>query len=96
MAFEDYLRFVFALLFVLGLIAAAALVARRFGLTARGSPRGITGRRLAIVEVAPVDGKRRLVLVRRDDTEHLVLLGLTADTIIGKHQRGKRLLESLH
>ena len=35
----DYLKFVFALLFVLGLIAALAVVAKRFGLGHRGPVR---------------------------------------------------------
>ncbi len=39
-------------------------------------------RRLGVVEVAAVDTRRRLVLVRRDDVEHLVLLGLNNDLVI--------------
>jgi flagellar protein FliO/FliZ len=39
-------------------------------------------KRLSIVEVSPVDAKRRLVLVRRDGVEHLVLLGATNETVI--------------
>jgi hypothetical protein len=35
-----------------------------------------------VLEVAPLDGKRRLVLLRRDDTEHLVLLGQESATVI--------------
>lgn len=34
-----------------------------------------SGRRLAVVEVLPVDDRRRLVLVRRDGAEHLLLVG---------------------
>lgn len=29
-----------------------------------------------------MDGKRRMVLVRRDDTEHLLLLGTATETVI--------------
>ncbi|MGB1548152.1 MAG: flagellar biosynthesis protein FliO, partial [Alphaproteobacteria bacterium] len=32
-------------------------------------------RRLGVVEVLPVDARRRLVLLKKDDREHLVLLG---------------------
>jgi flagellar protein FliO/FliZ len=39
-------------------------------------------RRLAIVEVLPLDAKRRLVLLRRDGAEHLVLLGLGGDIVV--------------
>lgn len=35
-----------------------------------------------MVENAPVDGTRRLVLVRRDDTEHLLLVGTHGDLVI--------------
>ncbi|SHO67052.1 Flagellar biosynthesis protein, FliO [Pseudoxanthobacter soli DSM 19599] len=34
-----------------------------------------SGRRLSVVEVLPVDDRRRLVLVRRDGAEHLLLVG---------------------
>jgi flagellar protein FliO/FliZ len=41
-----------------------------------------TRRRLSIVEVLPIDGKRRLVLLRRDDVEHLVLIGTHDDLVV--------------
>jgi flagellar protein FliO/FliZ len=74
MSLDLYSRFLLALVFVVALIAVLAWLARRFGLAGRGSA-GRAGRRLAIVESMALDGKRRLVLVRRDDTEHLVLVG---------------------
>lgn len=84
----EYVRFLLALLFVLGLIGLLALLLRRFGFgTVRISPAfRMKGRnvekRLAVVEVASLDTRRRLVLIRRDDTEHLVLLGNTTDLLI--------------
>jgi flagellar protein FliO/FliZ len=84
----QYVRFLLALLFVLGLIGLLAYLLRRFGLGAvrispafRGKGRGAAPR-LAVVEVAVVDARHRLVLLRRDDTEHLVLLGTTSDLLI--------------
>jgi flagellar protein FliO/FliZ len=74
------LRFALARAVVLGLIGLCALAARRFGLG--GAPRRHQGRRLAIVESAPIDARRRLVLVRRDDVEHLVLLGGGSESVI--------------
>lgn len=38
--------------------------------------------RLAVIDAAPVDNRRRLVLVRRDDVEHLVLIGGMNDLVI--------------
>jgi flagellar protein FliO/FliZ len=69
----DYGRFLVALLFVLGLIAAVAWLARRFRLGMHGAP--AAPRRLAVLETLPLDARRKLVLIRRDDTEHLLLLG---------------------
>ncbi len=81
MSFDGYLRFVFALVFVLGLIGLFVFIARRFNLTPRVTDTK-TNRRLRIVEILPVDAKRRLILVRRDEVEHLILLGATNEAII--------------
>lgn len=78
----DYLRFVFALLFVLGLIAALALAGKRFGFGNRGPTLRGSTKRLAIVETMALDPKRRLVLVRRDGTEHLLLLGASGEQVV--------------
>lgn len=39
-------------------------------------------RRLDIVEQSSVDGRRRLVLIRRDDVEHLIMTGGPVDVVI--------------
>jgi hypothetical protein len=39
-------------------------------------------KRLAVVEHASVDGRRRLVLIRRDDVEHLIMTGGPVDVLI--------------
>ena len=70
------LQAVFALAIVIGLILALAYVLRRFapGLLAKlQSERG--RRRLHIVETLVLDPARRLILVRVDDEERLILLG---------------------
>jgi hypothetical protein len=38
--------------------------------------------RLAVMDAAAVDNQRRLVLVRRDDVEHLILIGGPTDVVI--------------
>jgi flagellar protein FliO/FliZ len=73
LSLDIYTRFVLALAAILVLLGLFAWLGRRFGLAGRPARGG--KRRLAIVEIAPIDGKRRLVLLRRDHTEHLVLLG---------------------
>lgn len=81
MTMETYWRFLLALIAVVALILVIAWVARRLGLGGRLAAVG-GKRRLGVVEVLPLDGKRRLVLLRRDGTEHLVLLGMHDDLVI--------------
>lgn len=82
MDFSIYFKFLMALVFVLALIGLLAWGARRLGLL-RGTVRAKGGsRRLDVVEIVPIDSKRRLALVRRDNTEHLILLGTTGDLIV--------------
>jgi len=79
----DYTRFILALLFVLGLIGLLAAGVRRFGLGLPQTPvRRGKEKRLSLVEVMPIDAKRRLVLFKRDDVEHLVILGPNAETLV--------------
>ena len=75
-------RFFLAFLIVLGLIGAAAWAVRRFG-SARltGAVRGRQPR-LAVIEYATVDARRRLLLVRRDNVEHLMMIGGPTDVVV--------------
>jgi flagellar protein FliO/FliZ len=84
MDLAEYLRFFVALGFVLVLIAGLAALVRRSGFGERltATPSGGGERRLALIEVRPLDAKRKLVLLRRDDREHLVLLGISGDLLI--------------
>ncbi|MBC8159184.1 MAG: FliO/MopB family protein [Alphaproteobacteria bacterium] len=82
LGYEDYFLFLFALIFVLAVIAVMAALARRFGLGYRTPGRGKGERRLSLVEVMPVDAKRRLALFRRDSVEYLVLMGATSDVLL--------------
>lgn len=77
-----YLQFVLALAFVLALIAALAWAVKRFGVFAHAMPSRGGKRRVSVVESTAIDPKRRLVLVRRDDREHLLLLGPASDTVV--------------
>lgn len=70
----SWLRFFLAFAFVLGLIGVGAFALRRFG-GRLGMPvtMGAT-KRLKVVEIAPLGPRHRLVLVRRDAVEHLLVL----------------------
>jgi flagellar protein FliO/FliZ len=81
MDLETYFRFLVALAFVIALIGLLAFLVKRYGVDGRLQT-GRSGKRLSLVDVAPIDGKRRLVLVRRDDTEHLLLLGATGELVV--------------
>src|SRR5450631_3184726 len=76
-------RFFIAFLIVLGLIGVTAWIVRRFGgdrlgaATARGRQP-----RLAVIDAAAVDGRRRLILIRRDNVEHLLMIGGPTDVVI--------------
>jgi flagellar protein FliO/FliZ len=80
----EYFRFFLALGFVLVLIAGLAALVRRsgFGDPLAMTPTSAGERRLTLVEVRPLDAKHKLVLLRRDDREHLVLLGAAGDLLI--------------
>jgi flagellar biogenesis protein FliO len=65
------------------LIGGVALAVRRWG------NRGLSGNtnrgrmpRLAVIDAAAVDGRRRLVLVRRDNVEHLLMIGGPSDIVV--------------
>jgi flagellar protein FliO/FliZ len=75
-------RFFLAFLIVLGLIGAAAWAVRRFGSARLGG--AVRGRqpRLAVIEYATVDARRRLLLVRRDNVEHLMMIGGPSDVVV--------------
>ena len=77
------LKIFFVFVFVLALIGVAAWLVRHFG----GNKLGVSasrGRmpRLALIDTTVVDGRRRLVLVRRDNVEHLIMIGGPTDILI--------------
>ncbi len=39
-------------------------------------------KRLGVVEAASVDGRRKLILIKRDDKEHLIMTGGPVDVLI--------------
>jgi flagellar protein FliO/FliZ len=76
-------RFVVAFVIVLALIGITFWLIRRFG-GARVGSAAQRGRapRLAVIDAAAVDGRRRLVLVRRDNVEHLLMIGGPSDIVV--------------
>jgi flagellar protein FliO/FliZ len=76
-------RFFLAFLIVLGLIGVTAWAVRRLG-SGRLGTNGVRGRqpRIAVIDHASVDGRRRLILVRRDNVEHLLMVGGPSDVVV--------------
>jgi hypothetical protein len=75
-------RFFVAFLIVLGLIGAIAWAVRRFGSGRLGASTRGRQPRLAVIDYASVDGRRRLILVRRDNVEHLLMIGGPSDIVV--------------
>lgn len=79
-----------ALVFVLSLIWVVTLGLKKYGpekiaFAFSGMKKLRSNRRLQIVEMMPLDARRRLVLCKRDNQEHLILLGLNGETVVEKN-----------
>lgn len=77
------LSWIIAFVVLAAIIVAAAWL---FRAQLSGANGGLFGpprdRRLDVVEHASVDGRRRLILIRRDDVEHLIMTGGPVDVVI--------------
>ena len=65
----------------IGLILLVVLVIR-LGRRSRHRPVTVGGLRLAVLDQIPIDETRRLVLIQRDDVQHLVILGGGSDFLV--------------
>lgn len=84
MDYELYMRSVLILIMLLGVILVAAVALRRFGPTRHLMAGRGARRRLKVVESALIDGRRRLVLVRCDDRDHLLMIGGVTDLVVAR------------
>jgi hypothetical protein len=83
-----------AFLFAFAVIALIAWAFKTFMLTSRsGSYLKGRERRLGVVESASVDAHRRLLLIRRDNVEHLIMTGGPVDVVIETGIAAQRQLE---
>ncbi|MBS0248491.1 MAG: FliO/MopB family protein [Proteobacteria bacterium] len=76
-------KFFIAFAAVLALIAVTAWLVRKFAADRLGGS-NTRGRqpRLAVIDAATVDARRRLVLIRRDNVEHLMMIGGPTDVVV--------------
>lgn len=82
MEFEIYLRFFLVLLVVLGLIVGLGWLLKRVGIGDGARGPLTRRRRLGTIESATLDARHKVVLVRRDDVEHLVLIGPNTSQVV--------------
>jgi flagellar protein FliO/FliZ len=79
-AWPQMLRFVFAMVFVLALMGGLTVILRL--IRDRHPLAPAKKKRLRIVESIAIDSRRRAILLRRDDKEHLVILGHSSETVV--------------
>ena len=92
--FDTIVLAVAAILFVIALGALVVWAFKTF--FGRPSAHGFLrprDKRLGVVETASVDARRKLLLVRRDDVEHLIIVGGPVDMVIETGIKGRPHLE---
>ena len=75
-------NFVIAFVVVLALIGAATWLVRRFGTTRLDASARGRQPRLAVIDSATVDARRKLIIIRRDNVEHLLMIGGPSDVVV--------------
>ncbi len=93
MTFDTLILAVAAALFVVALVALIAWAFKSFVAGGRNGMIRPREKRLGVVETATVDQKRRLLLVRRDDVEHLIIVGGPVDMVVETGIKGRPHLE---
>lgn len=78
MDLTPYMDYAVYALIVVGVLIIVMLLIRMIGNKVRGKQ----GSRLGVSEFHELDKSRRLVLIRRDDVEHLVMIGGPQDVVI--------------
>ena len=84
----DILYYLLMMGLLAGLIVGGAWVARGYMTGTMPAMPGMAmfgpkpDKRLDVIEQSNIDGKRRLLLIRRDDVEHLIMTGGPVDVVI--------------
>ena len=76
----DIARYFGALILVMGLLGVAWLATKRYGVP--GVIQRQSLRRLSVVETMMIGSRYKLLLLKRDGTEHLVLMGPQGASVI--------------
>ncbi|MGH6736867.1 MAG: hypothetical protein ACRECX_12460 [Methyloceanibacter sp.] len=90
MEFDTLILYVATFLFVVALIALLVWAFKAFfGKSSSANFLRAREKRLGVVETASIDGKRKLLLVRRDDVEHLLIIGGPIDMVVETGIKGR-------
>jgi flagellar protein FliO/FliZ len=78
------LRAIGAFLFVMALLGGCGWLLKRYGhkLNLIGAMPGTGSKRLRVQETLALDPRRRLILIKRDDVEHLILVGPDGQLVV--------------
>jgi len=82
---SQLLQAVLSLLFVLGLLACLAWLARRGGLVARVTPAAAAQKTLQIVEILSLDMKHKVIRLQDGATHYLILIGGETPVLLATH-----------
>lgn len=77
----DLLRMIVTLAVVVALMGGLAMLLKRLGLSG-ALPTQAGSKRLQVVERLTLDTRRQLVLLKRDNKEHLVILSAQGETVL--------------
>lgn len=81
MHYEIYIKAIIAIIIVSSLIGILAILYYKFS-TNIFFKNIKSKRRISIQEVTFIDNRHKLVLIKRDDTEHLLLIGTNKNIVI--------------
>ncbi len=84
---EDLPFYILALIFVIALIVLGgwlwrSMLERGVSLPGNGLFKSGREKRIGAIETANIDNRRKLVLIRRDSVEHLIMTGGPVDIVI--------------
>jgi flagellar protein FliO/FliZ len=79
-----YLNSFLALIFVLGIILFLAWLVKKFDIY-NNQNNNDSKNRISILQSIRIDPKRRIMLIKRDGIEHLIMVGGQTDIVIEKN-----------
>ncbi|MGN7438134.1 MAG: flagellar biosynthetic protein FliO [Alcanivorax sp.] len=78
----QFLKLIIALGVVILLMGGLVMVLKMLGLSPQTSVKSGDKRRLKVVESLPLDARRRAVILKCDNKEHLIILNSNGETVI--------------